>query len=159
YRLAGARFRLGPVGAAELVQRRLFPADVPGELVELVGGDEQPVAGLAAFARRVLDDDVLALGAVDGPLYEFDVSTYSVLFVYHEAGGLELQRIDGVASPARHLAHVPGGGAAPAGDVGTGDRGEAGRLVHEPELQAPGGHHRRPDRWCRVQTVHKGHSE
>ena len=36
-------FVFDPVGAAELVQRRQLAADVAADLVELVGGDEQPV--------------------------------------------------------------------------------------------------------------------
>ena len=49
-RLAGPALGLRPVGAAELVQRRRLAADVPGDLVELVGRHVEPVAGLAALA-------------------------------------------------------------------------------------------------------------
>ncbi len=48
-RLLGPGLGVLPVGAAELVERGQLAADVAGDLVELVGGDEQPVAGLAAL--------------------------------------------------------------------------------------------------------------
>ena len=117
----------------------LLAADVAGELVELVGGDEQPVAGLAALARRVLDDQVFPGGAVDGALHQLDVPADAVLLVHHVVAGLQLQRVDGVAPPARHLAHVPGRGAPPAGDVVAGEQHEPGRLVDEAAGQRAAG--------------------
>src|SRR6185369_10663869 len=48
-------------------------------------------------------------------------------------------RVDGVAAPARHLAHVLGGRAAAAGDVGAGqDRQPRGR-VDEPVAEGAAG--------------------
>jgi hypothetical protein len=44
--LLGASLALGPVPAAEPVQARCLAADVAGDQLELVGGDEHPVAGL-----------------------------------------------------------------------------------------------------------------
>ena len=105
-RLAGAALALGPVAAAHLVQRRLLAADVPGDLVELVGRHVQPVAGLAALARRELDHDVLAgglLGAgADGALHHLDVPADAVLFVHDVVAGLQLQRVDRLLAAARH---------------------------------------------------------
>ncbi len=119
-----ARLGLGvlPVRAAEPVQRRHLAADVTGDLVELVGRHEQPVAGLAALARRVLQHQVLAGGAADGALHHLDVLADPVLLVHHEVAGLERQRIDCVAPPRRHPAHVLGGRSAPAaGEVRLGE--------------------------------------
>ena len=83
-----------------------LPADVTGELVELVGGHVQPVAGLATLAGGVLQHQVLAVGAVDGALHQLDVAADAVLLVHDVVAGLELQRVDRVAATARHLAHV-----------------------------------------------------
>ncbi len=134
-RLAGPGLGLLPVGAAHLVQRRVLAADVAGELVERVGRHEQPVAGLAALARRVLDDQVLAVGPVDRALHHLHVPADAVLLVHHEVAGPQLQRVDRVAPPARHLAHVPCGRAAAAADVGAGDQRQPARLVDEAVLE------------------------
>ena len=48
----GAALGLVPVRAAHLVEAGLLAADVAGDLVELVGGHVEPVAGLAALGRR-----------------------------------------------------------------------------------------------------------
>ena len=130
-RLLRAGLRLLPLRAAHLVQGGRLPADVAGELVELVGGHVEPVAGLAALAGGVLQDEVFPVGAVDGALHQLDVAADAVLLVHHVVAGLELQRVDGVAPPAGHLAHVLGGRAAPAGDVVAGDDREPGALVDE----------------------------
>ena len=66
------------------------------------------------------------LGAVDRALHQLDVPADAVLLVHHVVAGLELQRVDRVAPPARHLAHVPGGRAAAAGDVVAGEHARAG---------------------------------
>ena len=72
--------------------------------------------------------------------------------------GLEFQRVDGVAAPARHLAHVLGGRAAAAGDVGAGqDRQPRGR-VDEPVAEgAAGDHWRGPGRIG--EAVGQGHAD
>ena len=108
HRPAGPALRLLPVRAAEPVQRGRLAADVLGDLVELVGGHVEPVAGLAALAGRVLDHQVLAGGAGDGALHHLDVPADAVLLVHDEVAGPQLQRVDHVAAPRRHPAHVLG---------------------------------------------------
>ena len=109
-RLLGAALGLGPVAAAHLGQARRLAAHVLGHLVELVAGHEQPVAGLAALAARVLDHQVLARRRVraraDGPLHELDEPADAVLLVHHVVARPQLQRVDDVAPAARHPAHV-----------------------------------------------------
>ena len=86
-------------------QRGLLAADVAGDLVERVGRHEEPVRRAAALGRAVLDDEVLAVGAVDRALHHLHVAADAVLLVHDEVAGLELERVDRVA-PRRHLAHV-----------------------------------------------------
>ena len=93
-----------------LDRRRRLAAHVLGDLVQLVAGHEEPVARLAALAARVLDDQVLArrrVGAgADGPLHQLDEPADPVLLVHHVVVRPQLQGVDDVAPPARHLAHV-----------------------------------------------------
>ena len=60
----------GPVGAAHLRQGGFVGPRVLRDLVECVGGHEEPVGGLAAFGGSVFDDEVVAggnsLAAPDG---------------------------------------------------------------------------------------------
>src|SRR5690606_26822340 len=79
--LLGARLGLGPVGAAEPVQGGGLATDVLGDLFQLVGGDVEPVAGLAPLGGRVLHDKVLAGGALHGALHHLDVPADAVLLV------------------------------------------------------------------------------
>src|SRR4029078_5304040 len=97
---------LGPVGAAEPVQRRLLAADVPGDLVERVGGDVEPVGGLPALGRGVLHDEVLPGRALHLALLHLDVAADTVLLVDDVVTGLELERVDLLPAAG---ACVPGG--------------------------------------------------
>ena len=129
-----------PVGAAHLVQGGLLATDVAGDLVELVGGHVEPVAGLAALARGVLEHEVLAGGAGDGALHHLDEAPDAVLLVHDEVAGPQLERVDLVAPPRRHPPHVLGRRARPAGrpgEVGLGDDGEPRCRREEAAADAP----------------------
>ena len=123
----GPALRLVPVGAAHPVQARLLAPDVAGDLVELVGGDVEPVAGLPPLGRGVLEHEVLARRSGDGALHHLDEPADTVLLVDDEVAGPQLEGVDLVAAPRRHPAHVLGRRArAPGGpgEVGLGDDGE-----------------------------------
>ena len=130
--LAGLRLALGPVGAAHLVERRGLRAHVAAELVELVHRDEQPVAGLAAFAGRVLDDEVVAGGALDGAADELDEPADAVGLVHDGVARLQLERLDGGLAAAGQLAFDLVDGRL-AGQLGRGEDLDAG-LVGAPAL-------------------------
>ena len=115
------------------MQRRLLAADVAGDLVEGVGRHVEPVARLAALARRVLDHEVLAGGALHGALHHLDVRADAVLLVDDVVTGPQLERVDHVAATARHLALVARAGAGPAEQVGLGQDREL-----EPGREEPG---------------------
>ena len=68
-----------------------------------------------------------------------DVPADAVLLVHHVVAGAQLQRVDRVAPPARHLAHVLGGRAAAAGDVVAGDDGQPAAVVDEAVVEPAGG--------------------
>ncbi len=137
-RLLGPLLGLRPVRAAQPVQRRGLAADVLGDLVELVGRHEQPVAGVAPLGRRVLQHQVLAGGALHGALHHLHVPADAVRLVHHVVAGHQRQRVDRVAAPGRHPPHVLGGGAL-AGQVGLGDHGQLERLVDEAVLDRAAG--------------------
>ena len=136
YRLARPSLGLLPVGAAHLVQGGALPADVAGQLVQGIGRGEQPVARLAPLAWRVLDDQVFAIGAVDGALDHLHVAADAVLFVHHVVARTQFQRVDRVAPPARHLPHVLCGGTSSTTDVRAGDDGQPATIVDESVLHA-----------------------
>ena len=138
-RLAGAALRLGPVGAAEPVQGRRLPADVPGDLVKLVGGHVQPVRRLAALARRVFDDQVLPGRALHTAAGHLQVAAHPVLLVHDVVARAELERVDAAAAPAGHPPGVPGAGAL-ASQVGLADHRQPHRLPGEPVADQPGRH-------------------
>ena len=102
--LPGARLAFRPVRATHLVQRGGLGSDVAGQLVKLVHRHEQPVTGLAAFASRVLDHQVVADGALDGALHQLHEPADPVDLVDDRVAGLELQRLDGVAAAGRQFA-------------------------------------------------------
>jgi len=106
--LAGPALRLGPVGAAELVQRRDLAAYIPGQQFEGIGGHEQPITWVAPLAGRVLDHQVLPGGAAGGALHQVDVLADAVLGVDDIVAGLERHRVDGVASAGRQPGHPSG---------------------------------------------------
>ena len=138
----GPALGLVPVGAAHLVQGGLLAADVAGDLVELVGGHVEPVAGLAALGRGVLEDEVLAGRARDGALHHLDEAPHTVLLVHDEVARPQLEGVDLVAATRRHPAHVLGGRARAAGrpgEVGLGDDGEARAGDEEARADGTGG--------------------
>ncbi len=137
--LAGAALALGPVGAAEAVERRRLAADVLGDELELVGRDEDPVAGLALLARRELEDEVLAGRALHRALHHLDVARDAVLLVHDRVAGAQLHRVDGVLAPARHpLADVLGPRPAGAGQVALGQQDRLEQVAAEAGLEAAG---------------------
>src|SRR5450756_1185136 len=81
-RFAGAAFALGPVRPAEPVQRGRLTADVAGDLVEGVGGDEEPVTGQVPLRGGVLQNEVLPGRAGDRALHHLDVAADPVLLVH-----------------------------------------------------------------------------
>ena len=123
-RLAGPALALGPVGAAEPVEAGLLAADVAGHLVEAVGRHEEPVGRPAALGGAVLEDEVLAGGALHLALPHLDEPADAVLLVDDVVAGLELQRVDLPLAPRRHPALVAGGGAL-AGEVVAGEQDQA----------------------------------
>ncbi len=138
-RLLRARLGLRPVRAAQPVQRRRLAADVLGDLLQLVGGDEEPVAGLAALGRGVLHHQVLAGGALDGALHHLDVAADAVLLVHDVVAADQGQRVDGLAAPRGHPPHVLGGRALPR-QVGLGEHRQFQHRVDEAVLQGGGRH-------------------
>ncbi len=138
-RLARPALGLGPVGTAEPRQRGCLAADVLGDLVQGVGRHEQPVAGLALLGRGVLDDQVLALAAVDGAPHHLDVAAHAVLLVHHEVAGGQLDRVDRVAPPGRHPGLVQRGDPALAGEVGLGEDGQLQLGRDQAGLEVAGG--------------------
>ena len=140
HRLAGPALGLGPVRPAQPVQAGRFATGVLGDLVQLVGGHVQPVRRLAALARRVLDDQVLAGGPGRGPAGHLHEPAHAVLLVHHVVARAELQRVHPAAPPARHPAHVLGAGPAARlpGQVVLGQHGQLDRRPDEPVLQQPG---------------------
>ena len=105
-------------------------ADVLGDLLQLVGGDVEPVAGLAALGGGVLDEEVLAGRALHGALHHLDVAADAVLLVHDVVARLEGQRVDGLAATGRHPAQVLAGGALP-GQIRLGEHGQLQRRVDE----------------------------
>ena len=85
-------------------------ADVLGDLVELVGGHVQPVPRLAALgATRTRSPGTRGSPPrtrADGALHQLDEPPDAVLLVHDEVARAQLQRVDDVAPPARHAAHV-----------------------------------------------------
>ena len=130
HRLAGPALALGPVAAAEPVEAGLLAADVAGHLVERVGGHVEPVGRVAALGGAVLEDEVLADRAVHLALLHLHEPADAVLLVDDEVAGLELERVDLLLAPGRHLAHVARGGLLP-GDVLAGEdrSGRGGRAA------------------------------
>ena len=139
-RLARATLGLLPVGAAEPVQRRRLAADVLRHLVELVGGHEEAVARLPAAGRRVLDQEVLPSRTLHRALDHLDVAADTMLLVHDVVTGAQLQRVDGVAPPARHPPLALGGRAGLTEQVGLGQQGDAVPVAHKAAFQTGTGH-------------------
>ena len=138
--LARLAFRIRPVRSAELGQARHLPAHVPGELIQRIHRDEQPVAGLAALAGGVLDDQVLAARAADGALDHLDELADAVLVVHDHVPGLQRQRIDLVAAAGGQLLALAGRGDAVAGQVRFGDDDQLGVVEHDAVVQRAAQH-------------------
>ncbi|MGX1120063.1 hypothetical protein RKD37_005426 [Streptomyces ambofaciens] len=138
-RLLGAGLGLGPVGAAEAVQGGGLAADVLGDLLQLVGGDVEAVAGLAALGGGVLHDQVLAGGALDGALHHLDVAADAVLLVDDVVARLQGERVDGLAAPGGHPGALASGGLL-TGQVGLGEHGELEGRVDEAVVDRAAGH-------------------
>ncbi len=131
--LAGASLALRPVGAADPVEARALATDVTGDLFELVGRDVQTVA------LRVLEDEVLAGGAGDRPGHHLDVPADPVGVVDDQVAGAQRERVDALAAPVRHPAHVTGGHATLAGEVGLGQDRDAQQVAGEAAAQLAAG--------------------
>jgi hypothetical protein len=137
--LRGAALALGPVTAAEPVEGGRLPADVPRDELQLVGRDEDPVAGLALLAGGELEDEVLAGGALDRALHHLDVPRDAVLLVHDGVPGAQLHRVDGVLAAAGHaLADVLAARPAGAGQVALGQQHGLEQVAAEAGLEAAG---------------------
>src|SRR5262249_41595846 len=123
-RLARSAFRLGPVGPAQAVQRRVVVTDVLGDLVERIRRYVKAITRLSALGRRVLDDQVLTLTAVYATAHHLDIPAHAVLFVDDEVTRLKQDRVDRVAPPARHARRVTRERTTLAGQVGFGEERE-----------------------------------
>ena len=95
--------------------------------------------GWPLLARRELQDQVLAGGALHRPLHHLDVAGDAVLLVHDGVAGAQLHRVDGVLAPAGHaLADVLGAGPAGAGQVALGQQDGLEQVAAEAGLEAAG---------------------
>ena len=134
--LAGAAFGLGPVRSAELVDLGFFAPDVAADRAELIGGDEQAVRWMSAFARRVLDHQVLPVGPAHIAVDEFDEASDAVLVVDDEVTGLQRQWVHLAAATRRHLgARRFAARLRPAGEVPVAEHGDALFRPLEPRVE------------------------
>jgi hypothetical protein len=144
-RLAGLGLGLRPVGAAHAVDAGLLAADVLRDLVELVGGDVEPVPGLALLRGRVLDDEVLAGGALragaDGAAGHLHEAADAVVGVDDVVAGAQLQRVDDVAAPRGHLPLLAASRPGLPGQVALGGEDQLQVLGHEPLGEGADGDH------------------
>ncbi len=100
-------------------------------MIERIHRHVQPVAGLAAFTGRVLDDEVFAAGTGDGALDHFDETADAVLVMHDEIAGRQRQRIDLVAAFGAESAAVTRPRNPRSSQIGLGDD-------HQPRATAPG---------------------
>ena len=123
--LLGAGLGLGPVGAAHLGQGGLVGSGVLRDLVQRVGGHEEPVGGLSALRGRVFDDQVVARrGGVPAPDRagdELDEASDAVLVVDDVVPGVQGQRVDALAPARGHAPHVARGRARTPGEIAFGE--------------------------------------
>ncbi len=122
--LAGFALGVLPIRAAQFRQRRCFATDIAGKLVERVHRHVQLVAGLAALARGVLDDEVFAARPRHCALDHLDEPADAVLVVHHEVTRGQRQRVDLVAALGTEPATVARARHPRAGQVGLGDDDE-----------------------------------
>ena len=90
---------------------------------------------MAALGGAVLEDEVLADGAVHLALLHLHEPADAVLLVDDEVAGLQLERVDLLLAPRRHLAHVARGGLLP-GDVLAGQDRQAGLVEQQAVVEA-----------------------
>ena len=123
-RLARTAFRLLPVRAAEAVQWRGLAADVPGQLVERIGRDVDPVPRHVLARRRVFEDEVLPRRTGDGPLHHLHVPADAVHLVDDRIPGAQGERVDDVTAPRRQFRAARG--VLRPEDLGLGEQRKAG---------------------------------
>ena len=115
-----------PVAAAQPAQGGVVAAGVVAHGVDLVGRDVELVVA------PVLEQQVVALDAADGPLDHAAVAGHAVLVVHDVVAGLEVVE---EALGGRLAGAGPAVGAAAAGDVGLGQHRQLHRGQQEPPLQ------------------------
>src|SRR5262249_57939103 len=98
---------------------------------------------MAALARRVLDHQVLAGRALDGPAGHLQVPADPVLAVHDVVAWRQLKRVDAAAPPDRHPAPVPGAGL-PYRQVSLAQHREPDAGPDESALELAGCDHRNP---------------
>ena len=123
--LLRAGLRLRPVSPAHLGEGGFVGSRVLGDLVERVGGHEEPVGGLATLGGRVLDDQVVARGGrvptPDCAGDQLDETPDAVLVVDNVVPGVQGQGIDTLAPARGHAPHVARGGSDATGQVSLGE--------------------------------------
>src|SRR6478609_3873951 len=103
-----------------------------------------PAISLTAFfalplvLAQSLPPILLSVGA-SPPTYLVTWSSWS-LGTYSRSPGAQRQRVDDVAAPARHPAHVTRAAAGPAGEVGLGEHGQPEVLGDEAGADGRGDH-------------------
>ena len=123
--LLRACLRLRPVGAAHLRQGRLVGSGVLRDLVERVGGHEEPVGGLSALGGRVFDDQVVArrcgVSSPDRARDQLNEASDAVLVVDDVVPGMQGERVHALAPARRHAPHVARGRSRAPGEVAFGE--------------------------------------
>src|SRR5699024_10218650 len=142
-----ARFGLGlgPVAATHPVDGGLFAPDVLGDLVELVAGTVQPIDRLALLRRGVLDDQVLAGGALGAGAYgaagHLHEAAHPEVGVDDVVAGPQLQGVDDVAATGRDPPLLAAAGPGLAGQVPLADEDQLGVLVDQALGEGADGDH------------------
>ena len=99
-----------PVGTAHLGQCGLIRSGVFRDLIQAICGDEETVSGLAAFRRRVFQDQVvpghLAITATNGSGHQFNEAPNAMLVMDDVVARMQAERVNALASPRGHLAHI-----------------------------------------------------
>ena len=123
--LLRASLRLRPVSTTHLGEGGFVGSRVLGDLVERVGGHEEPVGGLATLGGRVLDDQVVARGGrvptPDCAGDQLDETPDAVLVVDNVVTGVQGQGVDTLAPARGHAPHVARGGSDATGQVSLGE--------------------------------------
>ena len=99
-----------PVGTAHLGQCGLIRAGVFRDLIQTICGDEETVSGLASFRGSVFQDQVvpghLAITASNGAGHQFNEAPNAVLVMDDVVARMQAERVNTLASPRGHLAHI-----------------------------------------------------